>query len=620
MGIIGLDVDILKDFKKNEIIYKSKKPKEFKSNLEKARWYEKRKKVWETGEDGLTGMHIFYLEEILLGNRVTGDTYNPICRDIDVLLFHKIEELRKKNLWMYVTKGRGIGLSTIMFTLPHWFFRMYAGAKCVATTGKDKKTLSQLFSNYFMSSYEGLDDLIRPTYLNKNETASEAFLRMEIKTKDKGGNVILKKSEFHCKETSDKPKSPTAFSGYGAIYGGFDELPLHPRRSDLIKSAKEIFIDPMTKKIEGFLLAGGTIEDNIDSQNIAEIQKFISECEALNFHSVFIPATWGNNMINGWSQIDENYARIMKEREAKAKMTDSSYLNAEIKNNPLTLDEIFSMGGSKRFEEYTVERINLQIRELSIPSNQPPIVPTSIIETDEGFKSYPNPNSAIKILEHPQDNTDYIVGIDSTMSTDNTSNGKRNSKFGLVVIKGVHPQSKYEFAPVCTYLERPKDFEITFDTAIRILKYYNKFGRAKIAGELNATGGVLLEKIQKLGMRSTIVARKDLNKSGWVDTKKAWFSRVEAIKDWQYTAANRYFKKYAERVQFIEILQDAQKADEANVDLLDAFLAALWGFGSGDILEGKTIKKEPSPIMGVRFNPSTGTYEKYNITTGQVIK
>lgn len=621
MSLIGLDIDILKDFKKNEPIYTHKRPS-FSSNLEKARYYEKRRKVWETGEKGLTGMHIFYLDEIMVENRVTGDSYNPICRDIDVLIFHKIEELMKQNKWMYISKGRGVGLSTLMFALPHWFFRMYAGSRCVATTGKDKKTLSYLFSNYFMYAYNNLDDSIRPTYINKNETASESFLKMEIKTKDHNGDVILKKSEFICKETSDKPKSPTAFSGYGAIYGGFDELPLHPRRAELIKSAKEIFIDPMTKKIKGFLLAGGTIEDTIDAAGIAQLNEFIKNCESLNFHNVFIPATWGNNMINGWSQIEQNEKAILEKRKELDLLDDKTYLNAEIKNNPLTLEEVFNLGGSSRWDDYAIERINLQAKHLSIPSNQPNIGHYSVVEREDDMLAVPNPKSNIKIYQHPEQNTNYILGIDATMSTDNTSGASGNSKFALLVMKGIHPQSDSEFSPVCTYIERPKDFEVTFDTVIRILKYYNKYGNAKIAGELNATGGVLVEKIQRLGMANTIIARKDLNKSGWVNTKKPWFYRVDSIVDWQYTQMNRYFKKYAERVKFIELIQDAQKGDSANTDILDAFAAAIWGFGSGDILEGKTNEKKRQEVIGVRYvqmrDGSMG-WESYDINTGKAV-
>ena len=328
-------------------------------------------------------------------------------------------------------------------------------------------------------------------------------------------------------------------------------------------------------------------------------------------------------MTNGWSDHKKAEEEILKEREKKAKLNDGGEaLKAYTKNHPLKIEDIFDFGGSSRWDDYAIERINLQAKHLSIPSNQPNIGNYSVVEREDDMLAIPNLKSNIKIYKHPAANTNYVIGIDATMSTDNTSGASGNSKFALLVMEGVHPQSDSEFSPVCTYVERPRDFEVTFDTVIRILKYYNKYGNAKIAGELNATGGVLIEKIQRLGMSSTIIARKDLNKSGWVNTKKPWFYRVDSIVEWQYTQMNRYFKKYAERVKFIELIQDAQKGDDANTDILDAFAAAIWGFGSGDILEGTTNVKKKQEIIGVRYvqlRDGNMGWESYDINTGKAV-
>jgi hypothetical protein len=238
----------------------------------------------------------------------------------------------------------------------------------------------------------------------------------------------------------------------------------------------------------------------------------------------------------------------------------------------------------------------------------------TLVERDQEIIAQPNDSSKLRIMEHPVADTTYKIGIDATMSTDNSSGVKGNSKFALVVMKGVHPQKSNEFSVVATYVERPKDFDTVFDTSIRILRYYNKYGQCQIAGELNATGGVLLEKIQKQGLTKQIVARKDLNKTGWVDTKKAWFYRVDQILNWQFAAANRYFKKYAERVYFIDILKDAQLPDDANTDVLDAFLACLWAWGSGDILEGKKNDDKPKRTMQMlRYDNGKPIWEEVEI-------
>ena len=92
------------------------------------------------------------------------------------------------------------------------------------------------------------------------------------------------------------------------------------------------------------------------------------------------------------------------------------------------------------------------------------------------------------------------------------------------------------------------------------------------------------EKLTKL------TAKKDLNNTGWVDTKQPWFYRNNKILDWQIEAANIYFKKYGHMVWFDEILKDAQKLKSENTDSLDSFMACLYGFGTGDLF-GKAPKK-----------------------------
>jgi hypothetical protein len=98
--------------------------------------------------------------------------------------------------------------------------------------------------------------------------------------------------------------------------------------------------------------------------------------------------------------------------------------------------------------------------------------------------------------------------------------------------------------------------------------------------------------IQNAGLWECVGFRKDLNKRGWVDTKKAGFHRTDSIKDWQYEAANVYFKKYSEMIKFLEIITDAQKPYEANKDTLDSFMACLYGWGTGDLLNEKMIQKK----------------------------
>ena len=99
------------------------------------------------------------------------------------------------------------------------------------------------------------------------------------------------------------------------------------------------------------------------------------------------------------------------------------------------------------------------------------------------------------------------------------------------------------------------------------------------------------------GMKNCISYRKDLNKSGWVDTKKPWYYRNDKILDWQIEAANIYFKKYGHMIWFDEILKDAQKLKSDNKDSLDSFMACLYGFGTGDLFGEKRKISTPRISM-----------------------
>jgi hypothetical protein len=157
-------------------------------------------------------------------------------------------------------------------------------------------------------------------------------------------------------------------------------------------------------------------------------------------------------------------------------------------------------------------------------------------------------------------------------------------------MKGVDPQGERQFCVVACYLVRPKDFDDVFDEAIKMLRFWNEWGLAQFCGELNATGGVLAEKMVKLGFKKQLIARNKLTKEGNKLTSNLWYYRVDGTIDWQYLHGNTYIKLYWESIEFIELLYDMQKPYGENVDFLDSFLGCIWGFGTGDLLgENKKV-------------------------------
>jgi hypothetical protein len=582
----------------------TRKPKPtFKTAVEKQRYWAKEKEYWINGyNQDIGGMLYFYATQIKLKNRVTGDIDYPIVRDADVFMFSQIEEAYKAGEAPFVFKGRGIGLSSVGMNLPFYFARTMPNSSSIATS-KDKKTLAILFNEKTIIGYEELDPDIKFDLINKNQTTSESFLKLGMRYINKYGEEKYATSMVSLRDTQESDKAATNFSGAGAAYAFSDEAPLMPRFSMFFNSARETLMNHAENRMEGLFLSGGTMEDTIKQKEIQRIADIYANAKILKIRPIFIPATYGKHMTNGHSDHKRAEREILERREELDQLSDKSDLRAYIKNNPLRIEDILELGkGNSRFEDYTRERIDIQLKFISKPENKPEIVNYNLTELGTGIIANPAKNGFASILEHPKEDVKYILGLDATQSTEETSDNTKGSKFALYVMKGVDPNSSLEFAPVAKMSERPKDFDDIFDKGIRLLRYYNKFGLAKITGELNGSGGVFVSKLLKDSvLKKTILAKRDLTMRGNVDTTKPFFYRNDDVLDWQFMAANTYFKKNAERVKFISLLKDCQMPDITNTDELDAFLACLYGFGTGDLLGEKPkekAKKTVSIIVG----------------------
>lgn len=591
------------------------KPTVFKTEADKLRYWAKEKEYWLNGYNQDIGpMLYFYATQVKLKDRVTGSIDYPIVRDADVIIFQQLEECRKAGESPFVFKGRGIGLSSIGMNLPFYFFRTNPNSSCVATS-KDKKTLALLFTQKTIVGYDELDSDIKFDLVNKNQTANESYLKLGMKYIDKYGNEKYAQSDFTCRDTQESDKAATNFSGAGAIYGFADEAPLMPRFSMFFNSARDVFMDHSINRMTGLLLSGGTMEDTIPTSAIQRIADIYANASVLKIRPIFIPATYGKHMVNGHSDHARAEREILQRREELDKLHDKSDLRAYIKNNPLKIEDILDLGkGNSRFEDYTKERIDIQLKHISRPENRPPIVLHTLVEHNGKIEALPNSSGNVSILEHPKPDVPYILGLDATASTEETSGKSGNSKFSLYVMKGIDPQSELQFAPVAKICERPKDFDDIFEKGILLLRYYNKFGLAKITGEQNASGGVFVSKLLKDSvLKKTVLAKRDLSMKGNVDTSKPFFYRNDDVLDWQFIVANTYFKKYAEMVLFASLLKDCQLPDISNTDELDAFLACLYGWGTGDLLGEKPKEKKKRTFSYLTYVNGQPVWEERQI-------
>lgn len=581
-------------------------PTVFKTTLDEQKHWAKQKKYWTEGyNQDVNGMLYHYCQEIKLKDRVRGSIFYPTARDLDVLMSQHAQGCMDDGFIAWVNKGRGAGLSSFFMTLPLYFARVFPNSKSIATS-RDKKTLAALFNEKTMIALEEMHPTLKPDIINRNQTANESYLKLGYKYINDDGEVKYSENEFVCRDTQESDKAATNFSGMGAVYGFADEAMLMPRLMKFLPSVRECFYDHSQNRMIGLMAAGGSLEDTISPDDVRRIADVWTNAEALRIRTLFIPATYGKHMTNGHSNHEKAREEILKRRDELNSLEDKSQLRAYIKNNPLSIDEIFEFGKGGMFDEYAIEKINAQIRELPKVKQVLKPVPHRITSIANSATAEPTDISPILILEQPKPDIEYILGYDGISTSDLTSSENNNSKLASIVMKGVDPSSEIQFAPVATYLERPKSIEHGNIQVVNLFKYYNQYGKAKIMGEYNAGGEHAIQMFINEGLGKHILYRKDINKNGWVDTKKLWFYRADAILNWQIEAANIYFKKYSHMVYFKELLMDATKGKAENADLLDAFMAALYAYGTGDLLGQRTKEKTIKTIQLVKYEMEGG--------------
>lgn len=573
-------------------------PEHFRSTYEKDAYWAEEKCRWIEGYGELTGDTYFYWQEQWLKHRVVPKGHDAIERPTPKIATHwmrqRFKKTRDDNKVQGVIKARGVGLSTEGGALANWFAKTTPGSTCLITS-KDQAGITMMFREKIYIPYQYFDDRIRPDEVSKNDTKQSCDLRLGVKHIGVDGTEKYSLSSIVLRETSEKPKSPTNFSGQGAQFGYYDELPLHPRRDELIKSSIECYRDPETKEIEGFLLWGGTCEETMTDENISALRKMVDNKDIWNTDILFIPFWWSMFLTNGHP--DEKKSEEWWDREANKIANDPSLLKAFIRNNPRTLDDIFDSAKGGRWEE-DVEQILIQQRsniikaDISLPKY-------NIITLGGKTEAAPSNKGSIYILEHPKPSCTYILCVDG-VATDTDTGDKEGSKMAGVIVKMFDPVGD-PYMPVCLHSERPKTIESGYQKLIGQARYYNQHGGfQKIYAEANVStashfGNTLLNE----GLQEWIAMRRDLSGKGWVDQKKMFQYRTDELIDFQYKSANIFLRRFAHSIQMLPLIDSMLLPVGQNADELDAWLQFFTA--KPDFL--KTVKPKilpkpkPKPIL-----------------------
>lgn len=565
-----MPVTIIDKIKAKAPIYVYEPPPIFKTKLDEQRYWEQEKQRWVEGYQGMPGTFYYMVTQGWVKDRITGIVSRPEVRQVDLFIHQFIEEQRNKKRMGGIIKPRGVGFSTQIGILCNYFMRVYPGSTSIVTS-KDQDGIQTIFKEKVMPVYENMPVSIKPDIINKNDTKQMCYMRVQIPVQRDGG-VDYSESEIYLRETSETPKSPTNLSGKGAIFGAYDEFPLHPRRKDLLNSSIECYRNPKTKELDGFLLWGGTVEAALTSEQLVKFRSMVSDSTIWDCDILFIPFWMQMHLTNGWA--DQKKAEEWWEREYDklSKTSDKEALTAFIRNNPRSLDDIFESTEGSRWEDDVSELIKHQRKH--VVNTKPDRVKGRFIDYSNQVEFVPDSDGNVVIMEQPKPNVLYYEVVDGVATgTDTGASEATGSKVAGLIIKGFDPDGG-SYKPVAMYLERPKTVEQSYINLVAMVKYYNRYDSFKgIMAEANAsTADHFATFINRVGLGKFIMYRKSLSGSRNGNQNKPFYYVNNEIRDYQMRQANPFLRKHIESIQLIELLDQMLMAKEENTDVLDAWL------------------------------------------------
>lgn len=569
-----------------------KPPPIFNSTYEEQKWLAQEKKKWIEGDGDVPPMLYFYLSQGFVKHRVVPEGHDsverPMARFASLWMHQEFERTKKKKKVQMVFKGRNVGLSTEAGAICNYYARVHAGSNCIVTS-KDQDGISVFFQEKIYVPYQHMDSRIRPDELAKNATKQKCYLKLGVSHLGNDGNEKYSISTINLRETSDTPRSPQNFSGQGAAFGCFDELPLHPRKEELLNSAIECFRNPFTKELDGFLLAGGTFEESMTPDDIQGFKNLIDNKELWDCEIMFVPFWWSFKL-DAAGYPDEKGAFEWWETQAEKLQKYPSKLNAFIRNNPRTMEDIFETASGGRWEDDTLEVLKAQRTavlnaDISCPKYH-------FVNLNKTVTPTLNNNGKFWMLETVQPQCKYALLIDGiTKGTDVGNN--EGSKFASVVVKTLDPRGT-QYLAVNIYCERPKTTEAAHYNVLNQILYYNQFGGVEIIQmEANAGMDSFWTFMTKEGFHHLIGRAKDLSGKGWTNKNNLGQQRTPNIIKFQYEQGNIFIRKYPQALQMLPLIDELLTPMSIDSHITDAWLQFFCAYPNFD--ERPKPKPKPKP-------------------------
>ena len=586
-----------------------KPPPTFRTKVEEQHYRAKKKKIYLEGEHGLEGLFCFYIDECTIKDRNTQDTFRPDARDVDSLMAEHIMKSYRNNRISGIIKTRGVGFSCFLGGVAAYFSHILFPGGRILVTSKDITGVGVLYDEKIMTIFNNMSDALKVDIINENNSKGNYYLKYGI-SHLKNGEPKYTVGQVVCRETSERPKSPTNFSGLGSICGLLDEYPLHPRRDALMRSAIECFLDSNTKVLKGALIWGGTVEDTLTQEDLSSLAAEIRGAENSNTDILFLPYWFGGFKINGHSDINSAKEWWDRQCEAKEKLSDRNVIRAFKMNNPSCLEDIFDLATGNRWESDVADMIKIKHRTVS--ENPPQSTPAKLVAMGGSLvkEPYKSPKAAFTFYEEPKQGIEYMITVDG-VATGKETGEIEGSNVSALVIKKYDPVGQ-SYRICARYNERPDTVEASYKNIVNLAKYYDKYGLFDgIEAEGNAsTVDHFSVFLKGIGLIKWAMKRNDLSGKG-NSNKNKFFNQVnQHTREFQLRNANQFIRKYIDSIDCLPLLEDMLKPVDENTDDLDSWLMLFVAYP--DINKPVEAVKPKKKMISLPYkvrNPNTGALE-----------
>jgi hypothetical protein len=271
------------------------------------------------------------------------------------------------------------------------------------------------------------------------------------------------------------------------------------------------------------------------------------------------------------------------------------------------MDDVFAPMDNGGLEADNVEIITDHIKNLQKIRHTLPIQYVSIyMDNGELKKTQKNAETEeeqakwVEIIEDPKPNVTYVIGVDGTNTSKQTSETvKKKSKFAIVVKKLFESVDADNYLTVANYAVIPDKMEDLIKMVYHLTIMYNKFERCTVMAEGNVgIGDAIVSYFTQMGALKLIRKQPKYfgTESKEVKNKYTVYADEHVNKE-SLRLLNIWVRRHGRNEKSIRVLKDWLKVGMVNTDFASASRVALLGCGNFD---PETIKKKVVKERGKR--------------------